>query len=431
MGRSRTGLDALRGMLRRAIGERVAERLRDLAADRTRVLLVLLGVVWGTLSLTTVLAFGEEFARSFERAIRGSTRDMLRLWSGATTRPHEGLPPGRWIGLLPEDARRIEERVPEVKAASAEYCSFGDLVQVGTRTTNARVHGVEPAYGDMRSVVPEPGGRFLNEADEAERRRVAFLGNEVKGLLFGEAPAVGGAVRIWGAPFTVVGVLPKKVTLSNYEGYDREKIFIPASTFRAMRGWRHVSYIVVGLRSSEEDRVALEGIYRTLAGLHRFEPTDRAAVGAHNQIAFDRETRGIVGGTRILMGIVGVLGLLVALIGVANVLFVLVEERRREIGIRMALGERPRSLLWGVLLEGLALTFAGGALGTLGSAALLALYNRIPLGEGARGYLGFPAVSVGVALSVTLILALAGSLAAYFPARRAAALDPVEALREK
>jgi putative ABC transport system permease protein len=411
--------------------EEIRQRLRDLAADHSRILLVLLGVVWGTLSLTTVLSFGEEFSRSFERAIRGSTHDIIRFWGGATTRPYDGLPAGRWIGLVPEDVRRIEERVAGVRAASAEYCSFGNLVKVGSRTTNARVHGVEPAYGEMRCILPEAGGRFINEADERERRRVALLGNEVKEILFGDAPAVGEKVLVEGTPFTVIGVLAKKTTLGNYEGYDREKIFVPASTFRAMKGWRYVSYIVVGLRSPEDDRVALDEIYQTLAGLHRFDPEDRTAVSVYNQIAFDRETRGIVGGTRILMGIVGVLGLIVALIGVANVLFVLVEEKRREIGIQMALGARPRALLGGVLMEGLALTFSGGVLGALGSAALLALYNQVPLGEGARGYLGFPAVSIGVAIAVTVILGIAGSLAAYFPARRAAALDPVEALREK
>lgn len=415
----------------RPILEAIRQRVVDLAADHTRIILVLLGVVWGTLSLTTVLAFGEEFSRSFERAIRESTRDILRFWAGATTRPHAGLPAGRWIGLSPEDARKIEERVAEVRATSVEHSSFGNLAQIGDRRTNARVHGVEPAYGELRCIFPEPRGRFLDEVDERELRRVALLGDEVKRLLFGDAPAVGKQVLIWGAPFTVVGVLAKKVTLSNYDGYDREKIFIPASTFRAMRGSRHVSYLIVGLRSRDDDQAALNGIYKTLAGLHRFDPRDRAAVGMHNQIAFDRQTREIVGGTRALMGIVGVLGLLVALIGVANVLFVLVEERRRELGILMALGARPRALLGGVLVDGLLLTFAGGVLGALGSGALLALYNRIPLGAEARGYLGFPAVSIGVALAVTLALGLAGSMAAYLPARRAAALDPVAALRER
>ena len=411
--------------------ESLRQRLRDLAADRGRTILVVLGVVWGTLSLTVVLSFGSGFNAAMLGAMRSSGRDYLLLWSGATTRPHAGLPAGRGIGLMPEDARLIETSVPGVRDVSAEFIWFGSTLEFQGRRINAGVHGVNVCYGDLRSIRPEPGGRFLNERDGAEKRRVVFLGHNVKDSLFGNSPAIGQTVHIWGLPFTVIGVLRPKVTLSGYEGYDRDKVFMPIETFRAITGWRYANYLVVGLNSPEADAQAIPGIYRLLAAQRGFDPEDHAAVTLHNQVAYDRQTRAILGGTRVLMGIVGCLGLLVSLIGVGNVLYVVVEERRKETGVQMALGAKPAAVLAGFLGEGLLLTLAGGALGLAGSMVILKLFEWVPLGDEARGYLGRPEVSAVTAIVVTLILSAAGCLASLFPARRAAAANPVDSLREE
>jgi putative ABC transport system permease protein len=409
----------------------IGQELRELAVDRSRAALVVLGVVWGTLSLTVVLAFGDGFDRAMNGAMRAAGEDMMYLWGGATTRPHAGFPAGRSIQLVPEDAEAIARKVPGVRAVSVEFIAYtSGLMREGARTT-ANVHGVSPSCGGLRQLLPQPGGRFLDEPDEAQRRRVAFLGDAVKERLFGSGPAVGETVEIWGARFTVIGVLRPKLALSNYEGFDREKVWIPAATLQALLGWRFLSYLVVGAASRDDEARIVEGIFRTLGGLHRFDPLDRDSLGLWNGIAEDRQARGIIGGIRILMGIIGLLGLLVALVGVANVLFVLAEERRREIGIQMALGARRAALLAGFLFDALILTIAGGAVGILASAGVLWLYNRLPLGPEARGYLGRGEVSLALALGITALLAVAGALAGWFPARRAAAVDPVEVLREE
>ncbi len=411
--------------------ETLTYRIRDLAADRSRSLLVVLGVVWGTLSLTVVVAFGSELQRAMGRAVRSGGIDYVRFWSGSTTRPHAGLPAGRWIGLVSEDAARIAAAVPDVRSVSVEFINASQPVEYHGRSVIAGVHGVNPAYAELRQMVPAPGGRFLNARDERERRRVVFLGNAVKERLFGRAPALGKVVRIWGSPFTVVGVLRPKWALGNYEFMDRDKVFVPAETFRALKGWRYPSYLVIGLRSAAADAQVIAQIYRLLGKDRGFDPADEAALGVYNQSASDRITWGIVVGIRILLGLVGLLGLLVALVGVTNVLYVMVEERRHEIGVQMALGAKPQCLLTAYLLDGFLLTLSGGAVGILLSWGVLSAFNRIPLGSEARSLLGAPHVSLAVALAVTTVLAVAGAVAAYFPSRRAAAADPVESLREE
>ncbi len=411
--------------------EWLRHRLRELAADRGRVALVILGIMWGALSLTVVLSFGRGFHSAMLHAIQASGKNMIRISSGMTTRPYAGQPAGRWIELLPEDAPLIERQLPGVQAVSVEYSSSVNSMEYQGLKTNVRVHGVSACYGELRSMLPEAGGRFINEQDSTERRRVVFLANEVKQRLLGEASAVGAMIKLWGMPFTVIGTLRPKITLSNYHGMDPEKVFIPATTFQVLRGWRNPSLLIIGLASMHDDQHAVQALYQILGKQHSFDPEDKAAMFLWNQIEYDRRTLASVNGTQILIRSNGVLGLSVALIGVANVMFVLVEERRREIGIQMALGAKPATLKGGFFFEGLVMTFSGGALGLFASAGVLRLFNLLPLGDLARGYLGRPEMSLATAAAVTAFLGIAGCLAGYFPARRAASLDPVAALREE
>lgn len=411
--------------------EWLRQRIRALAADCPRVVLVTLGVVWGVVSLTVVLSFGAGFHKASNRAIRAGGRHLVRVWSGSTTKPWAGLRAGRRIGLVPEDAALIRDQVPHVYDAACEFASFGDTIEYREKRINNRVHGVSPAYGDLCWCLPAAGGRFINDLDEAQRRQVAFLGWETKARLFGAAPAVGRTIRIWGMPFRVIGVMREKIAFTNYEGEDKEKILVPSVTFRMLRGWRHVSYLLVGAEGPDKEEAVLQGVYNVLGKRKGFDPSDRAALKLGNQIAIDRMVRTLIGSTRLLMGVVGLLGLCVAFVGVANVMIVMVEERRREIGIQMALGAKPRMITAGFLFEGLVTTFAGGVLGIGASVFVLWGLDCVPMDAAVRGYLGRPEMSVATALAVTGILGLAGTVAGYFPARRAARLNPVEALYEE
>lgn len=405
-------------------------QLEDLGTDRARVILVVLGVVWGTLSLSIVLGFGQGFAQAMGKAIASSGPDLLRISAGSTTRPFGGLPAGRPIYLSPEDAAAVAAQVPGLHSTSIEYSRGGNPLVYGGTRHNVRLIGVEPAYGRLRSFAPQAGGRFLKELDLAQRRRVVFLGNRLKQRIFGRREAVGQTVRLHGQPFLVIGVMQPKTPLGNYNGRDRDKAVIPASTFAGMLGYRSISFLLAGVSQPAEAGSVLRAIYRCLGSRLRFDPRDRPAIDVQNQVRNMEDATFMVGGIIILMVLVAGLGMLVALVGVANVMYVMVEERRKEFGILMALGARPRQIAAGRLVEGAVITSLGALLGVGLSFGLLQLLNLIPLDADARGYLGSPLLSPFTALAIALSLGIAGAVAGYLPARHAARIQPVEALHD-
>jgi putative ABC transport system permease protein len=408
------------------------EQLRELWAERRRVGLVALGVAWGTLSLTLLVAFGNSFVVATNQTIKNFGVDLLRVGGGSTTRAFEGLPAGRFIALQPQDLDLLKRGVPEAQSIEVEYSSgLSNPIEFGPNRINVPMSGCGPAYRDIRGMIPEPGGRFLNQLDVDQHRRVCFLGDETKQRLFGDADAIGAEVILRGVPFTVVGVRRAAETVSNYNGRDRDKVAIPHTTFRDLLGWGRISHLMVKLRAPELKQQALTSIYQTLAARYRFDPADEDALDIQDYLAMQDMIQGMLDGNRYFNAIVGFFSLLVAMLGVMNVMYVMVEERTREIGVRMALGARPLDIAFERLTEGIIVTLIGGVLGMIACVGLFALLNLMPLEMEARAYLGYPRLSIGLAGLVIMLLGIAGSLAGWFPARRAAALDPVQSLREE
>ncbi len=410
--------------------ERLKQYFRDLAVERGRILLVTLGLVWGVLSLTVVTAFGTGLDRAMGKASTNSGVDLLRLWNGTASRPWQGNRANRPIRLTADDARYLAATLPGIQGVSVEYHASGTSIEYNHQTSNVGLHGVDPIYGRMRRFPVQPGGRFINERDIQERRRVAFLGNEVRERLFGAADPVGKSIRLFGTPFTVIGVLEPKITISDYEGMDKSKVLIPATTYKALRAPRWVSYLLVWLADPEDDAEVTQAIYHRLARRKGFDPSDRKALGMYNHVEIKRRVENITGSTQILLGLVTLFGFLAAMVGVANVMYVMVEERRRELGVQMALGAKPSQILTERLIEGLLITLTGGLGGILGSALIIGALRMIPLEPEARGYLGYPELSLPMSIGLACLLGVAGSVAGFWPARRASQLDPIEILHD-
>ncbi len=410
--------------------EQLQQRLRDLAADRSRFILVTLGVVWGVLSLSIVVGFGTGFDRAMKQATQNSGVEILRLYNGTTSRPWLGRPAGQPIRLRAEDAKFLEQRLTSIKGISVEYMASSVALEFEEQQTNVRVHGVDPVYSEMRYFPPEAGGRFINNRDIAERRRVAFIGDEIRTRVFGTEDPVGKTIQLFGTPFKIVGVLKPKITLSNYEGMDKSKILIPSSTFKALRGYRWVNYIIIWIANPNEDQNLIDQTYAILGKKHHFDPQDRKAIQHFNHVEIQRRVYNIVDSTRILLAIVTLLGFIVSMVSVANVMYVMVEERKREIGIQMALGARPASILWDRLIEGMLITIVGGSVGVSLSALIIWGLRFVPLAPEARGFLGYPEIPFVTAIAISSLLGISGCVAAYWPARRAATMEPVAILHE-
>ena len=401
----------------------------ELWAEKSRMAMVTLGLLWGTLALSVLMAFGEGTYVAMHEVLRQSGDTMLRLGGGATTVSFAGLPAGRPVRLSPADAAALAQ-VPGVAAVCSEFAASARL-RAGTRAINCNLSAVDASYAAIRGIPVRSDGRFLSEPDLQQRRRVVVLGERIAGALFGGRPPVGETVFLWDAPFVVVGVVPQRATVMSYNGNDEFRAMIPTSTAIALRGWRQASYVLLQAAVPAHNRELIAAVRRVLGERLRLAPDDLGALRVNDHIGQAQEIGGIVLGTRVFLFVVGALGLLVAAVAVGNVMYVMVEERVREIGLRLALGATPRQVQATHLVEALLVVATGGGLGLLCSAGLLFAIDQIPFDATAKAYLGRPLLSVATATGVAGLLGVAAGVAGWFPARRAAAVEPVEALRHE
>jgi putative ABC transport system permease protein len=402
----------------------LAQLGRDLRSQKLRTALTAFGIVWGTAAVSLLIAFGQGLQKQLVRNAAGIGDRIVIAWPSRTSMPFEGLGKGRRIEVTEEDIARIRTEARGVLGISEEYSANLSLRR-GATTLLPDVCGVVPIFGDIRNNIPARGGRFLNDIDERDRRRVAFMGNEIAEQVFGDEDPVGQTVLLSGTPFLVVGVLNAKEQDSNYNGRDQDKIYIPASTFRTLTGAKTVDNFVFRAEDVSRTEAVKAEVTRVLARRLRFDPADKEALAMWDTTEMFQFFETFMLGFRLFLGVVGSLTLVVGGIGVSNIMNVVVEERTREIGIKMALGARPGGILRQLLLETLIITGIGGALGLGITAAICALIPAFGIGE----FIGEPRVSPLVAGATTGLLGVIALLAGYFPARDAARLDPVVAMK--
>jgi putative ABC transport system permease protein len=398
--------------------------------QKKRAVLTIASIAWGAVSLLLLLAFGQGLREQLTVANRGMGDGIAVLWASETTKTWQGLPPGRSIRFLPEDAPLLRERVPLLDGAIGEFVTWGTNFTYGKKTVNAQLIGTEAAYGSLRNHVPVPGGRFLNDEDVTLRRRVVFLGSELSHDLFGDTEPVGKQMLINAMPYTVVGVLEKRLQMGTYGGPDKNHAVIPITTFQAQVGRKHLANLVVHAADPKMMKPALDEVQKVFAAKYGFDPEDTRVIRTWDTVEGGKIMRNILLGIQGFLGIIGGLTLMIGGVGVANIMYATVKERTREIGVKMALGARPSWITGPLVLEGLAYTVLGGLLGLLFSMAIIIGLGFIPTeGNEALQFLGKPTLSPAVGAIAAGVLGAIGLLAAYFPARRAASIDPAQTLR--
>jgi putative ABC transport system permease protein len=398
--------------------------------QKKRAVLTIASIAWGSVSLLLLLAFGQGLRDQLTVANRGMGSGIAVLWASETTKTWQGLPAGRSLHFLPEDALLLRERVPLLDGAIGEFVTWGTNFTYGKKTVNAQLIGTEVAYGDLRNHVPLPGGRFLNDQDVLLRRRVVFLGDELAHDVFGDIDPVGKQMLINAMPYTVVGVLEKRLQMGTYGGPDKNHAVIPITTFQAQVGRKHLGNLVIRAADPKTMKTALVEVRKIFAAKYGFDPEDDRAVRSWDTVEGQKIMRNILLGIQGFLGIIGGLTLMIGGVGVANIMYATVKERTREIGVKMALGARPAWITGPLVLEGLAYTVFGGLLGLLFSMAIIIALGFVPTdGDEALQFLGKPTLSPAVGAISAGILGAIGLLAAYFPARRAASIDPAQTLR--
>jgi putative ABC transport system permease protein len=400
------------------------QMLQDIRHQKVRTLLTLFGITWGTVSVSLLVAFGEGLEKRIRKNQAGLGESIVIAWPSRTSIPYQGLGKGRRIRLTEDDIELLRREIPEGSFSGEMDRDKSAFRRERVRLT-PEISANSPVFAVMRNLIPAAGGRYVNDLDISRRRRVVFLGDKLKQDLFGEADAVGRTVMIDNVPFLVVGVMEKKAQDSSYSGRDKDKAFLPEATFRGLFSERYVSNFIFQAKDRSLTPAVTQRVYEVLSRRHKFDPKDKEAIGMWDTTEAEKFFRVFFGTFRAFLGIVGSFTLIVGGIGVSNIMYVVVEERTREIGIKLAVGAKPRFIQGQFLIETLTLTAVGGALGLLITLGVMGVFPFTGLDE----FVGTPEASPLVILVTVTLLGLIGFVAGYFPARRASLLDPVVALK--
>ncbi len=410
-----------------------------LGKNKLRTLLTGFAVAWGVLLLVLLLSAGSGFQNGIKQNVSRSGQDVqsasLDIWR--TTLPYKGFGKGRYIYLRPSDCQALLENNPhEIKAIAPFYDGWAEQIKYAESSSSASIVATVPYYAKLRKQQLRQG-RFLSESDIAEQKKVIVLSHVTADLLFGkDKPCVGEMVNFNGLNFQVIGV----VTGTNGQWSNN---FVPMNTFSNVlnSGRRMFLSLLMDcphIRNQESVDALRAKITRQLALRLNFSPEDKDAVWVNSPLNDMQTMDKIFNGMDMLLWLIGMSTLLIGIVGVANIMQVAVSERQREIGIRKALGAKPKDIIAMILQEAIFVTLIAGLIGLVlgvGTMELVSyLIERFSIGK--QTVSGFemtffvnPTITLGTAVSAILMMAISGAVAGYFPARKAVRIPAVEAMR--
>jgi putative ABC transport system permease protein len=420
--------------------------LSNLRANKLRSFLTMFGILWGVISVVVLSATGEGFQRGNQHVLDELGRNVVIVFGGRTSEQAGGERAGRRIVLTIDDARALARESRMIETVSPELQRPGVQVKSAFNAAALMVHGIEPQYQDIRTLELERG-RLFRFTDNDEAHRVAIIGADATAQLFGTRDSIDQRIELNGIPYTVIGKLRKKDQDSNYSGPDNDKLFIPYSAMardfpRTDAEPGALSQIILapkpaviaGLPLALEQRTGriddirwpldLE-VRRIIGRQHGFSADDRDAIGLWDTNLQSLMFARMVGAMKTFFTAVGLVTLALGGLGVMNIMLVAVRERTREIGVRKALGATTAQIQRQFFLEGFLLTVISGVLGFVIALGLCALVNLLPMPPRFQGMILTWQAGAGAVLSLAFI----GILTSTYPARRAAMLPPVEALR--
>jgi len=310
--------------------EIIREAWVALKRNYTRSMLTMLGIVWGIATVTLLVAYGSSFRNILVGGFNAFGKSVVICWPQQTSEQPGGQRAGKKVVIEQADVDMVKADAPLVKYVCRETVRRPGIAYQDRMVGTAAVRGVCPEYGEMRNEVPSEG-RWFNSSDELERRRVCFLGGRIREQLFSGRPAVGETVAIGGVRFTVVGVMERKIQLSNYFSSDDESVWIPFSTAGDLWNTRYAAVLLFEPIAPQFEKKAMAQVLAAIATRQQFSPTDKKAFQMFGRDEFRPVIDAITIGLEVLLTFVGALTLGIGGVGVMNIMLVSVEERIREI----------------------------------------------------------------------------------------------------
>ncbi len=410
-----------------------AQVFRSIAGNKLRSFLTMFGIAWGVASLLLLIGLGEGFRSGQRRSLSELGTDIIMLWSGnipALANQHTGMRPYK---LTVADAEAIRTDAPHVRNVTATL-QRGDLKEVSEfSSASGPVWGVETNFPEIRKL-PITMGRYFNQDDLAQHRQVVVLGQKNNQLLFPGRPSVGAYITLNGFRYLVIGTAGKIGRGNNNN--DNQKIYLPLTTMLdsfpitgANLPRDSVTSIQYQPTTEDLNETAKAEVHKVIAARHNFDPSNKDAFEEWDTIKSNRTVGLIFTAMDWFLGGVGLVTLALGAIGIVNIMLVTVTERTKEIGLRKALGATNRSILMQFFMEGLLLTGLSGVIGIV-AAAILMLTLGAAVGNNDMGFDPPRLVPWSAAIALGT-LTLCGVVAGIYPARKAAMLEPVEALRKE
>lgn len=405
----------------------ISEILGSLRNNKLRTLLTGFSIAWGIFMLIVLLGMGNGLRNTVEGQLGMQARNAVSIRQGWASMPYDGLPLWRMIPITDKTVELLKTGFPEVHMVNPRLSRSATLNR-GEEFANAELTSATP-QSQLISKVEIASGRFINELDEHESRKVIVLHPNISAVLFKGTDPIGQYVADKGISYRVVGVYKPAAEFSM-----TPVCYIPLATARMLYGtdgYDGVDFITEGLNTLSENEAFNRRLREGLGRLSRFDPEDLSAVRINNAAENSLSIRKSFGMLNVFLSIIGLASMIAGIVGVGNIMYVTVRERTREIGIRKAIGASPASVIRLVIMEAVFITTAAGYIGILAGMGALKIAGHVLADKTVEGVaiIQNPSVDAGIVIGATLLLVACGVVAGFIPAWKAVRIKPVEAMR--
>jgi len=401
--------------------------------NKMRTFLTGFSVAWGIFMLMILLGSGNGLSNGVAANFMNDAVNAMWIWTGETTIPYKGMKSGRPIQFHNKD-EEIVRKVSGVGVTSGSYFMGNTRYSFKKESGEYTTVTCQPELKDIENIILNEG-RFINNIDLVQKRKVIVLGKDIRTALFKDSTALGEYVTINKVPFKVVGICEKPGSTNTREGY------MPLTTAQMIfngNNQLHNLALTINAQTLEESQEIEEQVRMVLSRENKFDPKDEGAINLRNKLEAYIQTMKIFQAIKIFIWVIGIGTLIAGIVGVSNIMLIVVKERTKEIGIRKAIGASPSSVISLIMLESIMITTIAGYIGLVMGTGLMELVNYFMVQsagpavaeQGGSIFLN-PTVDINIAISATLLLIVAGAIAGYIPAKRAASIKPIVALRDE